>query len=428
MAEFATRTQIRTHQLAELRQLLAAVVSGNPFYSTKLSQMPTGGINSLEDFAAHCPFTTKHELVEDQKAHPPYGSNLTFPLERYTRFHQTSGTKGQPLRWLDTMENWDWMVESWRKIFLAAGTRKQDHIYFAFSFGPFIGFWLAFDAAQKLGALCIPGGGLSTEARLRGILDNEVTVVCCTPTYALRLGEVAREQKLDLTTSKVRTIIVAGEPGGSVPATRAAISALWNGASVFDHHGMTETGPVTYQCPVQPGVLHVIESAFLPEIVRSHHSESIPPNEVGELILTTLGRTGSPLLRYRTGDLVKSLEATQCACGSFEMALDGGILGRADDMVIIRGVNVYPTAVEELIRTCGGIAEFRVHVFCTNALPEIKVVIEPEMEGDRSKGLGQKLEKIFSQALSLRVPVEVVGTGTFARFEMKARRWLIETA
>ncbi|MEO7299966.1 MAG: thiamine phosphate synthase, partial [Verrucomicrobiota bacterium] len=137
------------------------------------------------------PFTTKQELVADQQKIPPFGSNLTFPLENYTRFHQTSGTTGTPLRWLDTPESWNWMVENWVEVFRAAGVEATDKIYFAFSFGPFIGFWLAFDAGQKIGTLCVPGGGLSSESRLKAILENEITVLCCTPTYALRLAEVA---------------------------------------------------------------------------------------------------------------------------------------------------------------------------------------------------------------------------------------------
>ncbi|MDB6024048.1 MAG: phenylacetate--CoA ligase family protein [Verrucomicrobiales bacterium] len=424
---FATREEIGSSQLAQLRRLVSALVPTNRFYSQKFSPLGSCEIRSLEDFTTRFPFTTKQELVEDQLAQPPYGTNLTFPQDHYTRLHQTSGTRGQPLRWLDTPENWNWMVESWRTIFLAAGVKSDERVYFAFSFGPFIGFWLAFEAAQKLGCLCIPGGGLSSEARLRGILDNGASILCCTPTYALRLGEVAAQQGTNLAQSKIKTIIVAGEAGGSIPATRDAISKLWNGARVFDHHGMTETGPVTYECPAQPGILHVIESAYLAEIVEPTNGKPVQPGDVGELVLTTLGRIGSPLLRYRTGDLVKQKKQTACVCGCVDMALDGGILGRADDMVIVRGVNIYPSAVEEIIRSCGGIAEFRMHISHAHALPEIKVVIEPASDCSEPKQLSDKLGKMFSHAFALRVPVEIVNAGALPRFEMKAKRWVIES-
>ena len=153
--EFPTRPAMAAGQLAQLRQLLAAVLPANRFYRQKLSGLDTT-ITSLRDLLRF-PFTTKQELSDDQRAFPPYGSNLGRPLAHYTRFHQTSGTTSLPLRWLDTPESWQSMVESWKTIFAAAGVRSGDRVYFAFSFGPFIGFWLAFDAARELGCLCIPG-------------------------------------------------------------------------------------------------------------------------------------------------------------------------------------------------------------------------------------------------------------------------------
>src|SRR3989441_11739368 len=214
----ANRGEINAKQLEQLRSLLAELFPGNRFYSRKLNAAGiTFDIASLEDFSARFPFTTKTELVEDQQANPPFGTNLTYPLERYTRYHQTSGTSGTPLRWLDTPENWEWMLESWTEILRVAGVQPPDRVYFAFSFGPFIGFWIAFEAAARLGCLCVPGGGLSSAARLRAIVDTGITIVCCTPTYAIRLAEVAAEEKIDLSVSRVRLLVVAGEPGGSIP-------------------------------------------------------------------------------------------------------------------------------------------------------------------------------------------------------------------
>src|SRR5437773_1236378 len=193
------RPAIASSQLQQLGRLLAALVPANPFYTKKFSRAGvTARVASLEEFTEQFPFTTKEEVAADQRAAPPYGTNLTFPLERYTRYHQTSGTTGTPLRWLDTPESWEWMVDSWTEIFRAAGARAGDRVYFAFSFGPFIGFWLAFEAAGRLGCLCLPGGGLSSAARLRAILDNDATILCCTPTYGLFLAEVAAEEQIAL--------------------------------------------------------------------------------------------------------------------------------------------------------------------------------------------------------------------------------------
>src|SRR5258707_329222 len=204
MAEPLSRPDagVRAVQFAKLRTLLAALPS-NPFYARKYAECGMD-FKSVEDFIARAPFTTKQELVEDQREHPPFGSNLTFPIGRYTRFCQTSGSTGQPIRWLDTPESWNWMVDNWIKVFESAGVTAQDRVFTAFSFGPFLGFWLAFEAAERMGCLCIPGGGMRSTARLRAIIDNGVTVLCCTPTYSMRLAEAAAQEGIDLSTSKVR--------------------------------------------------------------------------------------------------------------------------------------------------------------------------------------------------------------------------------
>lgn len=417
------RAAIASAQLEQLCSLVAELIPANKFYTQKLQAAGVGfDIASLADFSARFPFTNKAELVSDQRANPIYGTNLTYPLNCYTRFHQTSGTSGVPLRWLDTPESWEAMIESWSEIFRAAQVKAGDRVMFAFSFGPFLGFWLAFESAERLGCLCLPGGGLSSAARLRMMRDNQANILCCTPTYALRLAEVAAEEKIEPGTLGVKTIIVAGEPGGSIPATRAKLESLWPGARIFDHHGMTEVGPVTYECPQQSGVLHVIESAYFAEVIDPATGKAASS---GELVLTTLTRTGSPLLRYRTGDLVKcGVRSGECGCGRHEMTLAGGILGRVDDMIIVRGVNVYPTAVEEIIRRFDEVREYRVHVRQQQTLVELRVELEPSDLCPDPAGLTAQVQKALDAAFNLRIPVETVAAGSLPRFEMKASRWV----
>lgn len=423
---FPRRLTIVNGQIERLRVLLGTILPANRFYAQKFHAAEASRkISSLNQFTEAVPFTTKQELADDQRANPRYGSNLTFPVERYTRCHQTSGTAGAPLYWLDTPESWNRMLASWEQVLRVAGVTAGDRIFFAFAFGPFLGFWLAYEAALRMGCLCLPGGGLSSAARVRAILDHGATILCCTPTYALRLAEVAVEEKLDLSGSRVKTILVAGEPGGSVPATRARIEQLWPGTRVFDHHGMTETGPLTFECPARPGVLHVMENAYVAEIVDPNTGAAVTAQDQGgELVLTTLGRLGSPVVRYRTGDLVKQAFDGICECGRSELALEGGILGRTDDMVVVRGVNVYPSAVEEIIRACGGIAEYQVHVNTSQALTELNLQIEVDPDCRDASEVVQKLQKTFQSVLSLRVVVTNVPRGTLPRFEMKARRWV----
>ena len=399
-------------QLERLRAVLAAIEPANRFYAPRLARAGvTAGIESLAEYAERMPFTTKAELVADQAANPPFGSNLSDPLPRYTRFCQTSGTTGRPLVILDTPESWEWLLGNWAHIYRAAEIIPGDRLYFAFSFGPFLGFWTAFEAAAKLGFLCLPGGGLGTAARLRAMIEHRATVLCCTPTYALHLGEVAAREGIDLAPSAVRKIIVAGEAGGSVPEVRAKISAAWQGARVIDHYGMTEVGPVAFQ--EREDVLRIIEDSYFAEIVDPRSGAAIPDGEAGELVLTTLGRTACPLLRYRTGDLVRRIP------GAPGFALAGGILGRADDMIVVRGVNLYPSGVDAVLHGIAEIGEYRVEVSRRGALVEIEVTIESADEG-----AAQKAETALASAFSLRISVRRVDPGSLPRFEMKARRWI----
>lgn len=421
-ARFPDRESLTALQLQRLNALLTAVLPANRLYAAKLGGA-AGPFGSLREFASAVPFTTKAELAADQRAAPPYGTGLTYPLERYVRFSQTSGTTGTPLRWLDTAESWSWMVDRWVEVLRVSGVDPGDRLYFAFSFGPFLGFWTAFDAGVRLGCLCLPGGGLSSAARLRAILDNEVTALCCTPTYALRLAESAAEEGIDLSASRVRALVVGGEAGAAIPATRARIESLWPGARVWDHHGMTEIGPVTYECPLRPGVLHVMESGFIPEVLDPATLLPVDPGAEGELVLTNLGRVGSPLIRYRTGDRVRP-GTSPCACGRYELALEGGILGRTDDMVVVRGVNLYPSAVEDVLRRHPGWAEYRVEVLAGTPFAELRVELEPAPECGDPEQLAREVQGALRDVFSLRVPVRCVPAGTLPRFELKARRWV----
>jgi phenylacetate-CoA ligase len=419
------RGALRSLQLEKLRALLKTTLASNRFYSAKLGLADVGAeLHGLEDFEASVPFTLKQEFVDDQCRNPPFGSNLAYPLTGYSRFHQTSGSASTPVRWLDTPQSWSRMLDCWDRIFEAAGVEDEDRLFFPFSFGPFLGFWTAFEAATRAGRLAIPGGGVRTLQRLRVILDNEVTVICATPTYAIRMGETAVEENIDLSAGKVRAIIVAGEPGGSVPATRALIEKLWPGARVYDHHGMTEVGPVTYPCPRRAGVLHVMEASYFPEVIDAETLRAAPPGETGELVLTNLDRLGSPVIRYRTRDIVRRSEAVTCECGSEELALEGGILSRVDDMVVVRGTNLYPSAVEDVLRADRGVGEFRVEIKTDRGMAEVSLSIEPSAAEDDTGALATRVADSLYKAFGLRFSVGCVPRGQLPRFEAKSKRWV----
>lgn len=418
-----SRARMEAAQLRQLQAVLRAILPRNRFYARKLAAAGFSrgrGAASLAELLSRIPFTTKAELIADQSAHPPYGTHHTFLLSRYTRFHQTSATTGTPLRWLDTAADWNAMVENWTQVYRAAGIGGSgaDRVFFPFSFGPFIGFWLAFEAAQRLGCLCISGGGLSSAARLRVLIANGATALCCTPTYALRLGEAAREEGISLRDAKVKTLFVAGEPGGSIPAVRERIARLWHGARVLDHHGMTEIGPVTYESLRRPCTLVVMEHAYIAEVIDPVTLREVGIGETGELVLTTLGRNGAPLLRYRTCDLVRKTHF------GTKLALAGGILSRTDDMIFVRGVNLFPSAVETVVRSFPEVAEYRVEVRRDRAMTEVGVQIETAPDCRDARGVADRLESAFELAFALRIPVTVVARGTLPQFEMKAKRWV----
>lgn len=393
-------SQLREQQLSRLRAGLKDVLATNAFWRERLHD-----VQGWDDFE-RLPLTTKAELVADQAAHPPFGTNLTYPIERYVRLHQTSGSSGdRPLRWLDTAESWDWWLGIWSDhVYPAAGVHAGDRVFFAFSFGPFIGFWSAFGGAQRLGSMCIPGGAMTSEQRARNMLDLGVTVLLSTPTYALRLAEVASGIGANLAASGIRATIHAGEPGASIPATRAAIEAAYS-AEAFDHTGMTELGPTGHSCSARDGV-HLIESEFIFEVTDG-----------GELVATNLGRWGSPLIRYRTGDRVE-VSPEPCSCGSPFMKILGGIQGRMDDMFTVRGVNLFPSQVEDIVRRHPEVTEFVIEHSQVGHMDEVVLLVEA---GGESFSTG-RLEADLRQALGVRMGCRVVAPGTLPRAELKSKR------
>ena len=401
------------HQWRRFHGMAEELLASNQFVGRKWR---AAGVRSVEDLRSwddfrRLPLTEKEELVDDQTSNPPFGTNLTYAIERYVRVHQTSGTSGSPLRWLDTQESWEWWARCWGFVLRGAGVGPADRVFFPFSFGLFIGFWAGFEGTRALGALAIPGGGQDSPTRLAWMEALGATVLVCTPSYALHLAEVARERGIDLSKLPVRITVHAGEPGAGIPAVRARIEDGW-GARAFDHGGMTETGAYGYECTQQAG-LHVNESEFIVEVIDP---ATAAPSRDGELVLTNLGRVGSPVVRYRTGDHVRLAEAP-CPCGRTFHRLEGGILGRLDDMLIVRGVNVFPAAIEGVVRRFPAIDEFQIEVLRAGELDEVRVLVEV---GDAAGA--SRLQEALRASLGIRLEVAPVPLRSLPRYELKARR------
>ncbi len=409
--ESLDREALAEHQLQRLNDLLTRVLPDNRFYGDKLASAPQRleHLDQLQDL----PMTTKEELIPEEAAQF-LPTNLTWPLEAYTRYHQTSGTRGRPLSVCDTAEDWAWWVDGWQYVLDAAEITEADRAMLAFSFGPFIGFWSANDALVERGVLTVPGGGMSTLARLDLLQRTEATALFCTPTYALRLVEVAERHQVNLKHFAVRKIVVAGEPGGSVPATRERIESAWN-ARVTDHSGASEIGPWGYGNQAGDG-LHVLEAEFIAEFLSVETGQPAEEGQLSHLLLTSLGRAGMPVIRYRTGDLVRPTWPTD---GSNRFVLlPGGVLGRADDMMVIRGVNVFPSSIEQILRSFPEVVEFRLTARKRGAMDELIVEVEDRLREP------ERIAKELELRLGLRVEVRLADVASLPRFEAKGARFV----
>ena len=413
------RSALEAWQLNRLNQQLAEILPANRFYRQKFG-VDALQLSSLQDLQ-QLPLTSKDELV---RSVDEYGlsRHQTYELSRYTRMHRTSGTTGSPLLICDTAEDWqDWWSATWQHVLEAAEVTQADRVFLAFSFGPFIGFWSAHQACVDRGAMVIPGGGLSSIARLEFIRQSHATVVLCTPSYALHLADVAQRESMPLGKLQVDRIIVAGEAGGSLPAVRSRIESAWQ-ARVVDHCGATEVGPWGFGWPDRPGI-HVIETSFIAELLPIGATQTVLPSLAtpeqlaapSELVLTSLGRLSAPVFRYRTGDIVQAGFSERGDCNFLWLA---GVTGRTDDMVTIRGVNLFPSSIEAIVREFASVQEYRVIVSRNGELDEIYLEVEAPEEDLAS------IHKRLDLALGLRIAVNRVAANTLPRSEGKAIRWL----
>jgi phenylacetate-CoA ligase len=421
--ERASRADMTRLQLRRLREQVAHAARHSPFYRRMLraARVDPTKIRTLDDLR-RLPFTTKDELKDNQLQHPPWGDVLAVPIADVVRVHLTSATTGRPLAFLDTAEDWYGFYHSYARALHAFGVRRPDMVMAAFSYGPWIGYWSGFYAAQDLGCLVYPVGGLSTEQRLDALLTYPITVLGCTPSYALFLAEAAAKKGIDLAKeTKLRITWHTGEPGASIPATKARIEAAF-GVRAYDLPGLTEIAAWGFECEARTGLTHVHEDYVYPEVL-DEQERPVKPGERGELVFTSLYRKAMPLLRYRTRDIVQ-LAARRCPCGRTLVAFEGGVLARLDDMKKVRGIIVYPRRIEELVRPHRDVDEFQIVFRRRDGLDDILVRLDPSPAlalGERAR-LGDTLARDLRLGLGIRVSVEVGEPGSLPRWDHKARR------
>jgi phenylacetate-CoA ligase len=424
--ETMPRPELEALQVRRLQKLVEWADASVPWQAKRLRDagVTADSITSLDDLR-RIPFLTRDEWMDAQLEHPPFGSILAAPPELAVRYHMTSGTTGRtPLRVLDSMKDWEWIGEMWCYGLWGFGVRPADTVFVAFGYATFIGFWGLHYACEKLGCLTLPGGAMPTEQRVKQIVEMGATVVASTPTYALRMAQEARALGIDLSSSAVDRLILSGEPAGSIPATKRLIEEQW-GAKAGDTAGMTELGTIMiFECAEQPGGTHIIEDHYLEEVVDPATDEPVGYGEMGERVVTSFGRGFIPVLRYRTRDLVVRQPASACSCGRTFDLYEGGIRGRVDEMRLVRGTNVYPRAVEAIVREFPEIDEFQIHLYTEGGIrDEIEILVEIPDGSAEADRIVRDLGKALADAHEgLRFGVKQAEDGSLPRFELKAKR------
>ncbi|GAA4658691.1 phenylacetate--CoA ligase family protein [Amycolatopsis dongchuanensis] len=414
-----------------------------PFYRRHYQEhgFHPGQVRSLEDFTTLVPVITKKMLVEDQQQNPPFGS-YTPPARpgEIARIHGSSGTSGTPTMYAVSKKDWQRAADVHAMAQWCAGIRPDDIAQIGFPFGLFFGGWGVLQGLERIGATVFPLGVTDSEKHLELISRLGTTVFTATPSYCVHLLSVAEKLGMDLRQSTVRHLLVGGEPGGSLPGTRRIIEDGW-GAIVADAGSTSEMYPfqTSVSCEAHAGV-HLINDEVFTEVVDAHDPNTpVPAGTRGGVVYTHLWRESQPMIRFAPGDETY-LAVEPCACGRTYPRLPEGILGRLDDMLVIRGANVFPSAIEIGLRSLPELGpEFRIRVRKVGALDELTVEAElthavtaayrelpPDDREQRRQGLIRRAEEVLRQRINIRVPVQLLEPGTLPETTFKARRVLDE--
>ncbi len=427
--ETMPRKKKESLQLERFRERMAYVYDRSPMYKKKYDQagIKPSDIKTLSDIS-RVPFTVKEELLECQKKKPPWGDHICVPPEDGVRVFQTTGTTGTPLKVMLNKKDWsEHFYEQFMYFMNAYGIKRSDILFVPFGYGLYIAWWGFQAALEQAGVMIVPGGAQSSKERVKNIFEWGATVICGTPTYLLHLGEVANKMGISLKDSQVAVVVAAGEPGANVPSTKKAIEDTY-GAKCYDDIGSSEITNFGFECIFQKGT-HVNENMFYAECLDIDTLQPLKDGEVGELVLSNLCTETMPLIRYRIKDLVK-FNREPCECGRSFLRLNGGILGRSDDMFQFGGVNVFPSAIENLIREVDNFSnEYQIIIPKKDSKNRIKIRLEPISDHVSQNDMKNTVERFiedFKYRVMFTPAVEVVEMGKLPRFEGKAKRLIRE--
>jgi phenylacetate-CoA ligase len=424
LTETMPRQQLDALHLKKIQRLLAFVYEHNEFYRKKLDAagVKPGDINSLDEFKRKVPLTDKPEIIHRQAQPPPYGPTQNLPHDFIAHHAETSGTTGVPLAIPYSMYDTVRYGESWTYGYWALGIRPSDSFYFAFSWGNFAGFWSAYWGVRRFGGRVISGGGLDTKGHIAAIQRLKPTVLISTPTFALRIAEVAKEMGVDLSQSSIKFTYHAGEPGPTaLPAMRKQLEEAW-GAKAGELLGIAEIDALAPGCPVGDSV-HVNEMNVYSWVMDPHTGEEVAEGEIGEHVVTTFANTAQPLINYRTHDLVRP--RSSCGCGRTWTKFEGSVLGRTDFMITVRGTNVYQTAIENVLGEIAGVSSHYELVLTHekgNDVMDVRFEPEKAVPPDQWPALAQHVGDKIHNALHVRLGVAAVEPASLPRYDLKTRR------
>ena len=427
--ETMDRAELLNLQEQKLQRQMRYVYDSSPFYREVFDEgdIRPESIRTVSDLR-RLPFTRKSDLKSRLEAAPPFSDTLCSPVEQAIRMHTSSGTTGKPTPMFWTRKDLDHWSDMYARAMWSQGARPTDIYQCSWGFPWFVGGLGGMQAMERLGALSIPAGSTDAKRQIQTILDYGVTVISLTPSFALYFRDVAEEMGVDLSKTSVRHVICGGEPGANIPSTREKIERLW-GAKVYDGYGSLEFQPTAWDCEAQSG-LHAFEDHILYEVVDPDTYEAVDEGQSGVLVLTHLDREAMPLVRWWTNDVVRFTNE-RCSCGRTHLRLPGGVQSRVDDMLIVKGVNVFPSAVEDVIRSIPGAGEeFRIVIDDdvydrdTGNVRKLKLIVE-QADPDL-KTLSSRVGEEFRDRLGVSPEVELVAAGTFERSTTKTNRLIWE--
>ncbi len=427
--ESLSLARIKEIQLHRLRFLLSFTYEHSQFYRElwDMKRVKPSDVKTLQDLSK-LPVVTKYDFEKDQAAHPPFGTAPTCPPNQHLKYWQTSGTTARPRIWMDTRQDWENGMLLYSRSLYGHGVRPGWRGFFAFGFPPFIGFWLAFAATEAMGCQVVPKGTISTTAWIqimRNIAGTAPSFLCSTPTYAIRQMEAAKDLGIDPVALEMKILTLAAEPGACVPATNRLLSQGWN-AKIHDILGVTETsGPILFSCQEQAAMTpvsdHINIDYFIVELLDPNTLEPVSQGAPGVSCVTALGRYGMPAVRFLVGDYLHIEENAACPCGRTLPLAIGGAAGRADDVVFVKGIKLYPSLVETSVRSIPGLGvEYKIQ----KKGEQVAILVEAEagvQETDYAQ-LALRLQQDIKLKAALTLPIEIHPAGTFPRAEMKTPR------